>query len=250
MGFYVYKITNTVNNKIYVGQTTDSLNTRFNRHKGYQLNMDYNSKLHRAMKKYGTDKFSIHLIEECKNQEELTKREYYWINKLNTINEGYNINNSGLKCGGDTLTNHPNKKEICKKISESKKGEKNPRSRKIKAIDIIDKKEYCFGSIMECVRTLNFSNHCCITKRANGKIKSLYKKRWLFNWMDDKKLNGNISNNKKIKAINIITKEIFKFNSIDECVRTLNLKTHSNVYKILNNKTDKPYKNTWLFEYL
>jgi len=86
MNFYVYKITNIINNKIYVGQTTESLKQRFKRHTGYQLNMDYAS-----------------------NEE-------------------------------------------------------------------------------------------------------------------------------------------FIFDSIDEAVRQLDLKTHSNVYKILNNKTDKAYKNTWLFE--
>lgn len=250
MNFYVYKITNSINNKIYIGQTTETLKKRFKRHTGYQLNMDYASKLHRAMKKYGIDKFSIELIEECDSQEELTEKEYYWINKLNTINEGYNINNSGNKCGGDTLSNHPNKKEISKKISDTKLGENNPRARKIKAIDIIENKEYIFNSVMDCVRELNFTNHSCITKRANGLILKPYKNKWNFIWMDDKKLSATNINSKRIKAINIISKEEFVFNSIDEAVRKLDLKTHSNVYKILNNKTNKPYKNTWLFEFI
>ena len=38
VGYYIYKITNDINDKIYIGQTTESLKQRFNRHCGYQLN--------------------------------------------------------------------------------------------------------------------------------------------------------------------------------------------------------------------
>jgi group I intron endonuclease len=250
MSFYVYKITNTINDKLYIGQTTESLKERFNRHKGYQLEQKCNSKIHRAMKKYGSDKFNIHLIEECSSQEELNEREYYWIHKLNTINEGYNINDSGKKCGGDTWTNNPNKEIISKKLSETKMGENNPNSVKIKAINIITKEEKIYGSIMDCCRDLDIKGHANITRRLEGKTKSPYKKKYIFEKIDSKeKRKGNSVNSKPVIAKNLKTKESFEFNSISECVKKLDLKTHSNVYKILNNKTNKPYLNIWWFEY-
>lgn len=45
---------------------------------------------------------------------------------MNTINNGYNTKSSKGKCGGDTLSNHPNKEAISKKIRNSKLGDNNP----------------------------------------------------------------------------------------------------------------------------
>lgn len=189
MNYYIYKIVNTVNDKIYIGQTTESLEKRFSRHIGYQLkDKNYNSKIHRAMLKYGIDKFSIHLIEEVNNQDELNKREYYWIHKLDTIKNGYNINDSGFKCGGDTLTNNPNLKKIAKKISESTKGKLNHNAKKIFVKNIEDNKEYIFYSVEDCVREFNFKNHtriCFLAKNNKlNKEEKLYKHKWLFKYID------------------------------------------------------------------
>ena len=76
--FKVYKITCKVNNKIYIGQTIESLTQRFNRHMGYQKD-EHDTKFYRAIRKYGKDNFYIELLEEVSNQNELDKREYYWI---------------------------------------------------------------------------------------------------------------------------------------------------------------------------
>ena len=63
----IYKITNKINGKIYVGQTTKSLNERFQKHcwgttqnDKYHLNMA----IKKAIKKYGKENFAIELIEE------------------------------------------------------------------------------------------------------------------------------------------------------------------------------------------
>lgn len=125
MSFKVYKITCKVNNKVYIGQTTESLTQRFNRHMGYQKDNN-DTKFYRAIKKYGKEMFYIELLEEVSNQKQLDKREYYWICFYNSFKEGYNSKNSIGKCGGDTLSNHPNKELISEKIRESKLGDRNP----------------------------------------------------------------------------------------------------------------------------
>jgi len=84
--FKVYKITNTLNGKIYVGQTKQSIEKRFMQH----LHAD--SPLGQAMRECGVENFTIEIIEECETQEQLNEREKFWIKVLNCkVPNGYNI---------------------------------------------------------------------------------------------------------------------------------------------------------------
>lgn len=182
MKYYVYKITNNINDKVYIGQTTENLKHRFSRHKGYQLNQG--DKIHRAMKKYGTENFNISLVEEVDSQEKLNKREYFWINELNTINKGYNINNDGKKCGGDTLSSHPDKDNIYKKISKSVMGGKNHKAQAVRAINVITDETFEYECLQDCVKDLDLKTHKNITRiTLNGK-KTPYKGTWMFKYIE------------------------------------------------------------------
>ena len=175
--YLVYKITCLTNNKIYVGQTTEKIEKRWNRHIGYQLKTD--DHLHRAMRKYGVENFSIEVIDKARDQEELNKLELYYILNLNA---DYNINKTGLKCGGDTLSKHPNLKEISNKISISKIGSKNPNSSKVSALNIKTNECLHFDSIVECIKEMSIPRHDIVSKRCSGKIKSPYQNTWLFKY--------------------------------------------------------------------
>ena len=131
----IYKITNIQNNKVYIGQTNESIKKRFSRHMGYQA-LEHDTKFYRAVRKYGRENFTIEQIDVADNQEELDTKEVYWIRFYDSVNNGYNSNDYKGKVGGDTLTNHPDIKAIGLKISESKLGGKNPNARKVKAINI------------------------------------------------------------------------------------------------------------------
>lgn len=101
MGF-IYKITNTVNNKIYIGQTARTLNIRWKEHKIESVSS--NRPLYKAMRKYGIDNFHIEILEEISNAL-LNERETYWIKKLQSYNRniGYNCNIGG---NGSTIYDH------------------------------------------------------------------------------------------------------------------------------------------------
>lgn len=90
---YIYKITNDINNKIYVGKTEFSIEKRFKEHCNDAFR-DRNEKrpLYTAMRKYGIEHFTIELIEETDNPEE---REIYWIGYFNGYTEGYNATKGG-----------------------------------------------------------------------------------------------------------------------------------------------------------
>ena len=89
---YIYKITNLINNKIYIGQTIHSLKHRFNQHS----NRSGCTKLYNAIIKYGKENFIIEEIEKVP-QNNLDEREVYWINYYDSTNRkvGYNILKGG-----------------------------------------------------------------------------------------------------------------------------------------------------------
>lgn len=84
---YIYIIRNTVNDKVYIGQTIHSINFRMNQH---MLKADTgNQKLYKAMRELGKCNFYIELITEVDNKQ-LDSMENHYINKYNSINNGYN----------------------------------------------------------------------------------------------------------------------------------------------------------------
>ena len=93
----VYLATNTINNKVYVGQTTMSLNQRISCHR-----INKRCRLfHRAIKKYGMDVFQWTTLEECVSKEDIDQKEMYWVEKLNANNNlfGYNLKSGGVGNG-------------------------------------------------------------------------------------------------------------------------------------------------------
>ena len=95
---YVYKITNNVNGKIYIGQTRVTEPQRWQQHIWHAYNDSDNDSLLlcRAIKKYGKENFTRTILEECDNQF-LNEREKYWINYFDSTNHdiGYNVAEGG-----------------------------------------------------------------------------------------------------------------------------------------------------------
>lgn len=203
----VYKITNKINGKCYIGQTIRTLEERFNRHKKDALSNKLDTHFARALRKYGPDNFYAEIIEEVDNQELLTKREYYWINFYNSVKNGYNETNSMLKSGGNTyLSKTDEEMEIIKeKIRQTKIGGKNPAAKKVKCKNEQTQEEFHFNSLSEMQKFFNETNHNFITRRCNNSIKYLYKGVWNIAYEEDDYENKTIyKNNARAKQINII----------------------------------------------
>lgn len=113
---YIYKITNIITQKSYIGQTKRKIQRRFNSHISEANRNLYDTYLHRSIRKYGKENFIIELIEEC-NQENISDREIFWIQTLNTKSpNGYNLHDGGY---GGCL--NPSD-ELRQKLSNAKKG--------------------------------------------------------------------------------------------------------------------------------
>ena len=96
----IYKVTNVKNNKVYIGQTIETLNIRKNKHyykankfkeKGITSNHFFN-----ALNKYDKDDFIWEIIDYANNQTDLNDKEFYWINFYHSKENGYNIREGGL----------------------------------------------------------------------------------------------------------------------------------------------------------
>ena len=88
-------ITNDLNDKVYVGQTIQSLAKRFKNHCCHtKSDRSENMYIKRAIHKYGKEHFHISLIEEV-DAERLDEREKYWIKRFDSYNRGYNLTEGG-----------------------------------------------------------------------------------------------------------------------------------------------------------
>ena len=92
MYMIIYKTTNLINNKFYIGK--DAKNK-----KSY---LGSGKVLKQAIQKYGKENFKKEILEYCTDLEHLDEREIYWIDKYNALEEGYNLTEGGT--GGDTWT--------------------------------------------------------------------------------------------------------------------------------------------------
>lgn len=115
----IYKATNKVNGKMYIGQTVQPLNRRICGHISRSLNKD-SSYFHRAINRYGKENFEWEIIAECNSLEELNIAEIEMIKKHNLFESGYN-----LDFGGKGSIGFKHLEKTKKKMSESHMGEKN-----------------------------------------------------------------------------------------------------------------------------
>jgi len=126
--WYIYKITNLLNNKIYFGKT-NNIRMRWNGHKAAARKQDPNdySYIHRAINKYGFENFKIEEVERFEIESDALEAEKRYIAMYGTRNDniGYNITE-----GGDGASGYKHTEKAKKKMSKHKKekylGKANP----------------------------------------------------------------------------------------------------------------------------
>lgn len=92
---YIYKITNLINNKCYIGKTLNTIQERWREHcSDYKKRDEEKRPLYSAMNKYGIENFKIEEIEQC-NEDIINDREKYWIEYYGSFKKGYNATLGG-----------------------------------------------------------------------------------------------------------------------------------------------------------
>jgi len=112
----IYKFTNKINGKIYIGKTKGTIASRFIRY-NYDVNHDYDRPILNSIRLYGWSNFVVEIQQQCNSIEELNEAEKFWIKTLNTRNKeiGYNLSE-----GGDR--GNPMDPNTLKALASSRKG--------------------------------------------------------------------------------------------------------------------------------
>jgi group I intron endonuclease len=198
----IYKITNKINLKSYVGQTINNLEHRWY----YHVKSKNCKALHAAIEKYGKENFLLEILLECTSRKELDLKETELIKKHNTMSpNGYN-----LRPGGNTSTHSA---ETRRKISEKRKGRSVPHTKESKRkISEANKKR---------VWTQESKNKVSVsmTGKSNGPHKDSVKNKM------------SIAHNKSKVAILCIENGII-YESVKFAARTLNL-NKSHIFSVL-----------------
>lgn len=118
----IYKATNKINGKVYIGQTTRNIDVRKMDHI-YSANSNNGYYFHNAIVKYGIDNFNWDIIDECNNIDELNLLEEQYIVQYDSMNEknGYN-----LTSGGKNFTMSDVIRQKLKDCSKHLSGKDNP----------------------------------------------------------------------------------------------------------------------------
>ena len=89
---FIYKATSKTTNKVYIGQSCQTLEKRISQHLSHAFTkQDPNNHFHNAIRKYGKQDFVFQVIEDgIEDAETLNARERYWINYYDSYHNGYN----------------------------------------------------------------------------------------------------------------------------------------------------------------
>lgn len=168
----IYKITNNINNKIYIGQTSQTFEKRIKQYKDDVRSRPESRPIIMAIKKYGFDNFSFEIIEDnIPDRETLDNKEKYYIKIFQSLvsQHGYNV-----ELGGNGPGKHS--EETKRKIGEAQKGSLNHMYGK-KGFDNFSSKAVIeittnkiFGSASVAAEKLgvNFSHVCAVARGDRG----------------------------------------------------------------------------------
>lgn len=172
----VYKIVNTLNNKVYIGSSVNIKSRKYSHFEQLSLNNHHSSHLQRAYNKYGKENFKLEIIECVEKLADieifkriLLTREQYWINLFKSYdrNFGYNISPTAGSPLGVKQTEETRRKVGLASLGRSTKKVLNTDTGEV------------FNSITEAARTYNISNSK-IGEVCNGIRKTTAGFKWEF----------------------------------------------------------------------
>lgn len=168
----IYRVTNRVNGKVYIGQTTQTLTKRKRQHLRAAFSLRHpNNKFYNAIRKYGEELFVWEIIKDDISIDILDELEMYYINQYDSLKSGYNSTEGGKSVRG-MVHSEETRRKIGNAQKTLQKGSLNSN---------FDSTEYLFihksGFIERCTKNELYTkyslNRSSVSKLTGGKCKSV-----------------------------------------------------------------------------
>lgn len=161
----IYKITNSVNGKVYIGSTVDLKRRKRVHFRDLRVGQHYNTHLQRAYNKYGASNFHWDVLEYINTNPALVKREEYWITIYNSL-----LPKHGYNCG------YADRHQPFDGTGKISKGEKNHRSVSYELIDLYSSERHIGKCVAKFARDNNLK--ACGYFNMMGGITNTWGKRF------------------------------------------------------------------------
>lgn len=243
----IYKITNTLNNKCYIGSAVDP-KARIYTHKSQLSKGKHHSiLLQRAWNKYVCDNFLFTILEECEKEKLIEREQFY----LDTLNPEYNIAKKAGNCLGVKFSKESSLKKSLNSNMKGKFGKDNPDSIEIfqyNLTGIFIKKWY---GTKEIERELGF-NSANIGKASKNPKRTCYGFFWTRLYMGEKIEPVTKRNREKCKKpVEMLDMDgtlIRTFDSQKEAVKFLGVKSNGNINCVLKGKYSQTHGYKWRYK--
>lgn len=218
----IYKITNTVNGKVYVGQAVD-IKRRWQEHSSHSFSpthISYNHTIHRAIRKYGIENFTFEVLEECA-EALLNEKEIYWIAKLNSKQNGYNMTD-----GGDSTTNNWD--------------------RRVEQYSLKGEYIATYSAIRLAARSTGV-DHAAIGRCCNNKVNHAGGYLWVYEG-EKLKIPKKVVLRRKIGQYDLSTNELIAvYNDAAEAARAIGKNNPSNIRNVCHGRQKYAYGYFWKY---
>jgi group I intron endonuclease len=144
----IYKITNIISGKIYIGCTSNIKNRKRGHYHDLRNGKHGNSYLQKAWVKYGEENFQFEVLEEC-TVADLHSKEHYWVTQLNCLDKSIGYNLKPTDPNGHSI----HSEETKQKLRIANKGIK-PSLKCYDAGRVYNKSELCKNNLIEARKKL------------------------------------------------------------------------------------------------